>query len=148
MKPKQPKPHTMIPAKTKSKPKPVVLSTWYEANTNGGLVKIYSVQCQVCGGIIPRTPRKNTTHHMECRLKGDWEKNSEELLKSIRRMKPQEKERVLLHALEELQNYKNRYGLLIGKDHVDSSHALIRAIADEGRYEKLNMIAGEWLSGE
>lgn len=128
--------------------KPIILNTWFEANSNGGLVKFYRVKCQECGGIIARTTHKNTIYHMECGITRKRVKNTRKLKERISKMTLREKDKALLAALERLQEYESHYGLLIGKDHIRVTDPLIRAIADKGRYEKLNWIAGEWLEGE
>lgn len=143
----------MIPAKVRAKlaqaakPQPIVTGTRYEATKNGNLVPIFTVQCHACGGTI-HTHRKGTIYHPDCSFSKREPLNTRKIRAKLQQLRPLEKDRMIIRLMEQIQTYQSRYGSMLGKEHIKVSDALIRAMNDKGRYEKLNMIASEWLTGE
>lgn len=153
MKPKQPKPRTMIPAKVRAKlaqaakPQSIVTATRYEATQSGNLVHMFTVQCHACGGTI-HTPVKGTIFHPDCSFSIRMPLSTKKCRERLSKMRPQEKDRLLIQLMKDVHQYQNHFGLLVDKNHIKSSDSLIRAMKDKTRYAKLNAIAGEWLAGE
>ena len=143
----------MIPAKVRAKlaqaakPQPIVVDSWHEVNGNGGVVKLFTVECQACGGKI-HTHRKGTIYHPDCSFSKKEPLDTRKIRRKLQQLRPLDKDRMIIRLMEQIQTYQSRYGSMLGKEHIKVSDALIRAMNDKGRYEKLNMIAGEWLEGE
>lgn len=153
MKSKQPKSRATISKEVRArltqtaKLQPVVTGTWHEATQNGNLVPMFTVKCQACGGNI-HTSAKHTFFHPECSFSVRRPLSKQKAREKINKMGAVEKDRLLISLMQDVQEYQSRYGLLIHKDHIKVSDALIRAMKDKTRYALLNAIAREWLKDE
>lgn len=150
MKPKQPKPQTMIPEVVRArlaaiaKPKPIILKEWTEVNKNGILIPTFAVKCHACGGVVAPTRSKTTIYHANCAVNRVRQRNPRRNKEKIAKMTPREKDKKLLALMEMVEEYQHRYGLLVGKYHILASDPLIQAMNNTVIYERLNRVAKIW----